>query len=49
MALTDTLIGDKPVKVEVSITKDVRNIVIAVLVSFVIITFLIVRHRKKQS
>lgn len=47
MALQDALIGDKPVKVEVDFSQRVQVTVICVMIGFVIITYLVIRHRQK--
>lgn len=49
MALTDAIIGDKPVKVEVDLSKSTQAIVICVIIGFVIITYLIVTHRQPKT
>jgi hypothetical protein len=49
MALQDTLIGDKPVKVEVDFSQRVQTTVIIVIIAFVIITYLVIRHRKNTA
>lgn len=46
MALTDALIGDKPVKVEVDISDNARNIIVVVLFFITVLTISVLRSKK---
>lgn len=48
-ALTDALIGDKPIKVEVNLSDSARNAVIGICITFFLLTIAVISTVKNKT